>query len=100
MKLVLPFRENEIMGNKNKGVCCGGDYTLSANPVNPNAHQSSPSKRHNANKEVERLQSVSRAEYRINLARFIGNYITDNTNETKSIIGLIYDAIEKFNCNE
>lgn len=54
----------------------------------------------NKKQEQERLQSVSRAEHHYNLARYIGNYINDNTDDTKSMIGIIYDAIGKFHYGE
>lgn len=79
------------MNNETKGICAGGNYT-----VNKEYKPTSPSKRHNAAIEQERLKNMVGAERRLNLARFIGNYIHTKTNNTNDFTKIIYDAIGKF----
>ncbi|MCK5016375.1 MAG: hypothetical protein KAS32_04810, partial [Candidatus Peribacteraceae bacterium] len=67
-----------------------------ADPVSPNAHQGSPSKRHNAAIEREREKNIARAERHIKLAQFIGAYIENNTDTSRCLVNLIYSAIGKF----
>lgn len=74
------------MSNKTNGLCCGGDYTVSASLVNPNAHQGSPSKRHNVSKMVEHIQ----------LANYIAEYVENHTTDVRSLSDLIYAGIEQF----
>ena len=54
------------MNNKPNGICAGGSY-FAKDIKKPNAHQGSPTKRHNASKEQERLQAIVDAEKQANL---------------------------------
>lgn len=56
------------MDKKTAGICCGGDYTISADLVNSNAHQSSPSKRHNAKTERVFLSEAERKKLGLYIA--------------------------------
>lgn len=74
------------MGKPINKTCCGGDYTVNADPVNPNAHQGSPVERHNADKEVERIR----------LANYIAVYVQNHIAGVRSFSDLAYAAIEEF----
>lgn len=74
------------MGKPINKTCCGGDYTVKANPVNPNTHQGSPIKRHNADKEVERIR----------LANYIAIYVQNNIAGVRSLSDLIHAGIGQF----
>jgi hypothetical protein len=74
------------MNNKNNGICCGGDYTTSTKPIDQNAHQGSPSKRHNADKEAERIR----------LANYIAIYVQNHIAGVQSLSALIYEGIGQF----
>ena len=50
--------------------CCGGDYTETADPVNPNAHQGSPVKRHNTENKQTFLSTAERQKLAVYIAAY------------------------------
>lgn len=75
------------MSNKTKGICAGGNYT---DKPDKGYHQTSPSKRHNANNVNEEVK-------RIRLANYIAVYVQAHSAGVRSLPDLIYSAIGKFN---
>lgn len=61
------------MNKKTTGICCGGSYLAdTADFVNPNAHQGSPSKRHNADKDVFCIGDKHTLALSQSIAKFMG----------------------------